>query len=377
MNKMVIISLVIYGLFISNANAGAGGLDNNRDNDYRHITFVNQTTKHLKFKVKKGSNVNTTKSKTLHAHTANYISIANCNNKSFDIQIEHNGSLIQNHNGNDYTAHRKCGETLYIWHKDGHYHTGYEPHINADLSGCNTNRNKKPILFAHGYNSQQAVWGKFSHHISSTPHLNQKWRVFRTSVSQDGSMRKRAHMLAKYINKAAEQCHIEDGTLRVIAHSMGGLDIRYLVSNPGKSKELYRAAKKIERIYTLATPHKGDVLGDFVIEASDAGRDLTPEHMKWFNKKNKYENFKDGDDRKIHLLALRFRCGKHSKSDGVVSYKKQVYKGAGRSKHIYRGRHTDKVCSGLTPPSVETNITSILEKILADHVNGGENIPLD
>lgn len=373
MKNLSIKITIIMGLLLSNLIAS--GLKDNKDHDYRHITFINQTDKKIKFAIDSGVD-----DMALKSHTANYKSIKKCENKDYrknhvfhitfqiDIKGGHN-KWIKNNKGHKKTIKRKCGESLYLYKKGKKYYASKKPHVKADLSGCNTNTSKKPILFVHGYNDTQKAWKTYAKHANHT----REWRAFRTSVSQDGSMKKRAHMLAKYINGISESCKVKNGSLRVVAHSMGGLDIRYLVSNPHNSSELATAAKKIERIYTLATPHKGDTLGNFVVASSDAGRDLTKSHMNWFNSKNKYKAFKV-EGRKIPLLALRFSCNGKNGSDGVVNINNQTYTGAPRSKNVYRARHTTKVCLGTNVPELETEMTNILDHILHDH--HGKNIPL-
>jgi pimeloyl-ACP methyl ester carboxylesterase len=331
--------------------------------DDHHITFVNQTKKHLKFEVKITGH---DKHKTLHSHTANYVHIDDCNGKdgkakNFEIKIKHvleHGidAYLKDKDGNDLTAHRKCGENLYIWHQDGEYRINDEPHIAADLSACSADDSKPAILFAHGYNDSQKAWGKFAEHAEK-----KGWRVFRTSVSQDGSIAKRAHMLAIYIDKAADQCNIKDGSLRVVGHSMGGLDLRYMV---GSSKHR-SAAKKIERMYTISSPHQGDSLGYIASAGSDAARDLTPAHMEKYNDKHPYSDFKV-DGVQVPLLALRFKCGEQGNSDGVVGVNNQVLEGAPYTQEIYTGRHAEsaKNCVGVTP---ELEQTHILDMILKDN----------
>lgn len=362
---------IIAGLIVSNLMAN--DFEDNHDHNYRHITFINQTSEKIKFAIDNGVD-----DMALKGHTANYQSIGSCEDKdtrdklkfniTFQIDKKGKNQWIKDSEDNRLTAIRKCGQSLYFWKEGNKYHFGKKPHIKADISGCDSDTSKNPILFAHGYNDSQKAWKTYAEHAKATG----EWRVFRTSVSQDGSMKKRAHMLAKYINGISKSCNIPDGSLRVVAHSMGGLDIRYLISNPGNSNELSAAARKIERIYTLATPHKGDTLGNFVVLSSDAGRDLTKEHMSWFNDKNKYSDFKI-DNRQIPLLALRFSCDGKSGSDGVVNINNQTYQDAPRSDNVYRGRHTTKVCLGTNVPKLETEMTDILDRILDDH--HGKDIP--
>ena len=330
------------------------------DHDDHHITFINQTTKKLKFDV---SITGKNKDKTLHGHTANYVHIDDCFHKkdgkqvhkNFEIKIKHYDKYLQD-GKDDLVVHRKCGEDLYIWHANGKYHTSDKaPHVQADLSGCNTDEQKPAILFAHGLNDSQKAWGKFAEHAKKNG-----WRVFRTSVSEDGSIAKRGKMLNKYIEKIADECKIEEGSLRIVAHSMGGLDTRYIVSKKLSS------AKYIERIYTLATPHKGQMFAG-TVHTSDAVHDLGITQMEEFNKKNPYKDFKV-NDKTVPLLAIRFRCGNHSNSDGVVGVNHQTYDGAPYSTHIFKARHTDGMggaaCAGTTK---ELDKLDVLDIILKDH----------
>ncbi|KFL33532.1 MULTISPECIES: hypothetical protein [unclassified Sulfurospirillum] len=335
------------------------------DHDDHHITFINQTKHHLKFEVLG------LKNKSLHAHVANYVHIDDCKHdgqlKNFEIKIKHliKGAFdknLQDAKGNDLVVHRKCGESLYIWHENGEYKISDEPHVKADLSGCNTNASKPAILFVHGYNSRQ---GEFDAYAEKAE--NKKWRVFRTSVSQDGSIAKRADMLSKYIKKAAKECNIKNDSLRVVAHSMGGLDIRYLVGNSKYADE----AKKIERIYTIATPHQGDKLGYFADIASDAGRDLTPVHMGKFNKEYPYASLKY-HNKSIDIVTLRASCsGKDNgekATDGMVAVMNQIYGDAPFSTNIHKAKHfPGAVCVGDT---AELEKTSLLDSILKDHHHG-------
>ena len=119
---------------------------------------------------------------------------------------------------------------------------------------------------------------------------------------------------------------------------MGGLDLRYIVSYD------LGAAKKVERIYTIATPHKGSGLAWVTSILSDAGRDLTIKHMKTFNKLNPYSHFKV-DKNQIPLLALRFACAENPNEDDddyMVEVKNQTYKDAPYSERIYHGKHMPK-----------------------------------
>ena len=187
-----LVLIVLLTMLGCSGDAGDDGISppllggNNDDHDYKHITFVNQTNHDLKFGV--DISWRPDKHKTVGSHEANYMSIADCyshdKKKNLKITVK---KIVDGGADEDLTvtAHRKCGENLYIWHEDGEYKINDEPHINADLSGCDKDSTKPAISFAHGYNDSQKAWGHFARIA-----IDKGWRVFRTSVSQDGSIKK-------------------------------------------------------------------------------------------------------------------------------------------------------------------------------------------
>ncbi len=224
------------------------------------------------------------------------------------------------------------------------------------------------ILFAHGYKGDASSWDIFTSYIQD----NQKsWNVYRYSVGKEDSIATRATQLANYINS---ETNIADNSLVAVAHSMGGLDLRYIVSLGHKNQNdktdiFYKASKKIHNIYTLATPHKG--INDVGID--DATDDMTVPHMKIFNEANPYSIF-NIENRKIPLLAYRFACddertsdGSGSESDsgndGLLKVKTQIFNGAPHTQTVFSGKHTDDtLCLGSYEHEKER--TDILQNIL-------------
>lgn len=119
---------------------------------------------------------------------------------------------------------------------------------------------KHPVVLAHGLLGFDELYlaGKF------LPGL-QYWRgikealnannieVITTSVSASGSIEQRAMALMKDIKAKAH-----GKTVNIIAHSMGGLDARYLISNL-KPWDL-----EIKSLTTIGTPHRGSFFADFL-----------------------------------------------------------------------------------------------------------------
>ncbi len=228
-------------------------------------------------------------------------------------------------------------------------------------------RHKEAVLFAHGYQSDKSTWDIFANHAQE-----KGYNVFRFNVSKDASIESRATQLAKKIVQNRDK--IANHSLITIGHSMGGLDLRYIISlghdnQSNKQNIFYQASKKIKTIFTIASPHKGTGLKGI----DDATKDMEDENMKKFNEKYPYSTYTI-DGRKIDFLAYRFRCGdakisdgEHPQSaskldsDGVVWTKKQIFNGAKYTQSIYSGKHTE---DALCIEDEELIQTEILDDIL-------------
>jgi len=195
------------------------------------------------------------------------------------------------------------------------------------------------ILFAHGFLGSEDTWDHFSEVTSK--YTDRKWTIYKTSVSETGSIEERANQLADYINAQ----DITDNSMLVVGHSMGGLDLRYIISkgnqDQSNTNKFYRAAKTIHKLYTIASPHKGSDIAGLVPQDDGAVHDLSSENMEKFNKENPYSGF-NIDGRDIPMLAFRFYCQSLTSDDddGVVEVEKQVLDHAPYTKEIFNGKHT-------------------------------------
>src|SRR5215467_12843810 len=71
-------------------------------------------------------------------------------------------------------------------------------------------------------------------------------------VPVDARVRERAPILAEKI-----AARFPTGDIHIIAHSMGGLDSRFILSN-----NLNALASRIKSLSTLSTPHRGSPVAD-------------------------------------------------------------------------------------------------------------------
>lgn len=80
--------------------------------------------------------------------------------------------------------------------------------------------------------------------------------VITASVPPSGSIEKRAAKLAEDIEAQAR-----GRSVNIVAHSMGGLDARYMISR------LRPAGVDVKSLVTVATPHHGSSFADYLIDA--------------------------------------------------------------------------------------------------------------
>jgi len=207
------------------------------------------------------------------------------------------------------------------------------------------------ILFAHGMGGDKSDWDTFADHAE-----NAGYTVFRTNVPPCGSVHDRARTLAKYINTLDAPDH----SITAVGHSMGGVDLRYIVGEAHAGHEpFFSAAKKFKSVYTIASPHGGSfalelgttqacilrVGGDCHIHvpldmrkiigevaacspSDPAWKDLSDDGMKQFNEKYPYSEF-SVDGRHVPFLAFHFQCPVcGGTSDCAVGTNGQTWKGA-------------------------------------------------
>ncbi|KAL2432600.1 Triacylglycerol lipase 2 [Exophiala dermatitidis] len=131
---------------------------------------------------------------------------------------------------------------------------------------------KHPIVLAHGLMGfdEWRLAGKYLPGIHYWRGITEAFarngiECITTAVPRTGSIEERAAVLCAEITKKARGRHVN-----IVAHSMGGLDARYLISRicPPESDFVVRS------LTTVATPHRGSSTADMVLR--DIGPDLLP-----------------------------------------------------------------------------------------------------
>ncbi|HVU00698.1 MAG TPA: alpha/beta fold hydrolase [Polyangiaceae bacterium] len=145
---------------------------------------------------------------------------------------------------------------------------------------------RHPIVLAHGYLgfgglTRRAFTGRYFRGVREFLE-SLGCRVFLLSVSPTAGVKIRGEELARQVRALGLS------RVNVVAHSMGGLDARWAISNLGLHS-------RVSSLVTVGTPHRGtpiaDLLGHIGLGAGDGLRDLTPESTSAFN-----ENVLDAPD---------------------------------------------------------------------------------
>ncbi len=89
--------------------------------------------------------------------------------------------------------------------------------------------------------------------------------VFQTHVHPTAGIEQRARELKSQILRFTRSAGQRDARVIIIAHSMGGLDARFMIAHLGM-------AERVETLITIATPHRGSPYADWVFE--NLGRKL-------------------------------------------------------------------------------------------------------
>lgn len=206
----------------------------------------------------------------------------------------------------------RCGDTVVLYRNHGRYALRIDrgqPCFQDEEKDCRseTATSRQYILLAHGMNDQQDVWDAYVRYLDEK---YPKVKVLRTSVARCGTIEERAEQLADFVARASREFDIPDGAIKAVGHSMGGIDLRYIVGKAESSTKYRNAARKFRRVYTLATPHhgaRGAEAAALLKGCESAALDVSERGMEAFNRKFKYEDFKLRD-RDIPFLAFNFQC---------------------------------------------------------------------
>lgn len=117
-------------------------------------------------------------------------------------------------------------------------------------------RTKYPILLVHGMGFRDrkrlSYWGRIPKALQDLG-----CEIYFGNQEGNGSIKDNAHQLKERVDEILNQT--QSSKLNVIAHSKGGLDIRYMISE-------LEMGDKIASVTTISTPHNGMKTMDIILK---------------------------------------------------------------------------------------------------------------
>jgi len=127
---------------------------------------------------------------------------------------------------------------------------------------------REPVMLMHGFGILASIQ-RGGHLHQEALHLRKRGvRAYAPNVAPYNSISVRAAMWKQRIEHILEESRA-DG-LSLVAHSMGGLDARYLITKLGMHEHVHS-------LVTISTPHRGTPIADIVLDQPDLVRDWLAE----------------------------------------------------------------------------------------------------
>lgn len=145
--------------------------------------------------------------------------------------------------------------------------TGLEPFPQPSLIPT-----RHPVVLMHGFGIGASL-RRGGHLHNQAMHLRSRGvRAVAPNVSPYNTVRARTQTWDHRLRHLLDETNADH--LTVIAHSMGGLDARYLISRMGWHEQ-------IKALVTVATPHRGSSVAQLVLKQPEAVRDWVTNMANW------------------------------------------------------------------------------------------------
>ncbi|MGM0545274.1 MAG: esterase/lipase family protein [Bacteroidota bacterium] len=129
-----------------------------------------------------------------------------------------------------------------------------------------------PILLCHGYGAIASLVKPSPLYDVALLLRSHNVLTFAPNIVPYAKIETRAEGWVKLIEELTE--NIPGQKVNIIAHSMGGLDIRFALSNLG-------IANRVASFTTISTPHRGTSLAELTLKTPDAIRDKLGDFLDW------------------------------------------------------------------------------------------------
>lgn len=132
---------------------------------------------------------------------------------------------------------------------------------------------KYPVFLCHGYGGIAGLVRPSPLHMPCMTLRSHGVHAFAPNIVPYAKISTRAEQWAEKIEQTRQQYGYEK--INVVGHSMGGLDIRYAISN-------LDIGDSIASYTSIATPHHGTSLAELVLTTPDTVREKLGDMFDWF-----------------------------------------------------------------------------------------------
>ena len=129
-----------------------------------------------------------------------------------------------------------------------------------------------PVVMCHGYGSVASILKPSPLHDACMLYRSHGIAAFAPNAVPYASIEDRAKDWVRHVRRVLDQTGAD--RVNVIAHSMGGLDLRYAISRLG-------LGDAVVSLTTLATPHRGSSLAELGLATPARLRDMLSEVFNW------------------------------------------------------------------------------------------------
>jgi triacylglycerol lipase len=134
-------------------------------------------------------------------------------------------------------------------------------------------RLKYPVFLCHGYGAIGSVIKKGPLHDPCMQIRHHGVAAIAPNIVPYATIETRAENWIRLINEFCSEYKCEK--VNVVAHSMGGLDMRYALSKLG-------AADNVDSLTTIATPHHGSPLANLILKSPELITEKLSVMFDWF-----------------------------------------------------------------------------------------------
>lgn len=131
---------------------------------------------------------------------------------------------------------------------------------------------KHPVLLCHGYGAIASLVKPSPLYDVSLLLRSHNVLAYAPNIVPYATIETRAKGWVKLINQLTENS--TSGKINVVAHSMGGLDMRFALARLG-------VADRVASFTTISTPHRGTSLAELTLKTPEAIRDKLADFLDW------------------------------------------------------------------------------------------------